>query len=136
MDYKGYCLWADDVPSPEHPHYIVVTSSENEEGMCLLVAISSIKYGRDGSPKYYDKACVIDVGDIVDSNGKDIIVKPSFIRYQYAQEKSIKSLMSYQFQNRYKYKCKISDQLLKRIQNGVLVSEEIEPRFKKYSDYF
>ena len=136
MDYKGYCLWADDIPNSFSPHYIVITSSENPEGMVLVVAISSIKYKKDGSEKYYDKSCILTVTDIIDENGKSILTKPSFIRYEYAQEIKSNQLLTKQFANQYKYKCKISDELLKRIQDGAKQSQELQPRFFKYFDLF
>ena len=136
MDYKGYCLWADDVPNPEAPHYIVITSSENPDGLVLVVAISSIKYRADGSEKYYDKACVLNIGDIVDDSGRSIITKPSFIRYEYAIEMKSQDILSKQFTNQYKYKCKISEELLHRIQDGAKTSQELEPRFQRFFDFF
>ena len=136
MDYKGYCLWADDVPNPEAPHYIVITSSANPNDMVMVVAISSIKYKTDGAEKYHDKACLLSVGDIVDDKGRPIITKPSFIRYEYAIDVRTKDILSKQFGNKYRYKCKISEELLKRIQDGAKISEDLEPRFQKYFDFF
>lgn len=136
MDYKGYCLWADDVPNPEAPHYIVVTSSTNPDDMVMVVAISSIKYRGDGTEKYHDTSCLLSVGEILDDKGNSIITKPSFIRYEYAIDMKAKDILSKQFANNYRYKCKISEELLKRIQIGATVSEELEPRFQKYFDYF
>ena len=136
MEYKGYCLWADDVPNPQAPHYIVITSAANDDDMVMVVAISSIKYKSDGTAKYYDKACVLSVEDIIDSRGRQILTKPSFIRYEYALDMRTKDILSKQFADRYKYKCKISDELLQRIQNGAKISQELEPRFKKYFDFF
>ena len=138
MDYKGYCFWASDIPDPEAPHYIVITSSANPESYVLVVVISSIKYkDEEGTvPKYYDKACELNVGDIVDDKGRSLIIKPSFVRYEWSQEIKEETLMLKQFQSAYKYKCKISDELLKRIQEGAKKSEELEERFKKYFPYF
>lgn len=136
MDYKGYCLWADDVPNSGAPHYIVITSSADPNDMVMIVAISSIKYKADGSEKYHDKACLLSVGDIVDDNGKSIITKPSFIRYEYAIDRKKQDILSKQFAAKYQYRCKISDELLKRIQDGAKISQELEPRFQKYFDFF
>ena len=33
MDYKGYCLWADDVPNPKAPHYIAY-DTEAQRKIC------------------------------------------------------------------------------------------------------
>lgn len=136
MDYKGYCLWADDVPNPSAPHYVVITSSENPEGRVLVVAISSIKYNDKGIEKYYDKSCVLSVKDIVDEKGNYVLTKPSFVRYEYATDKLAASLLEGQFAGKYQYKCKISDELLLRIQEGAKISPELEPRFKRFFEYF
>ncbi len=136
VNYKGYCLWADDIPDPLAPHYIVVTSDSNPEGLMLVCVISSIKYKPDGTPKYHDTACLIHPGEITDESGRSIITKPSFVRYQYACEMESNDILLKQLSGKYKYKCKISDALLKRIQDGAKISLELEPRFKKYFDYF
>lgn len=136
MNYKGYCLWADDIPNAKAPHYIVIASKKNEEGFVLVLAISSIKYNQDGSSKYYDTACKVNIGDITDNDGNNIITKPSFVRYQYAVEMHQDAIFTKQIKRKYRYKSKLSDDLLKRIQNGAKISTELEPRFRKYFDFF
>jgi hypothetical protein len=136
MDYKGYCLWANDVPSSDAPHYIVITSSSDPHNMVMVVVISSIKYKSDGTEKYHDKSCLLSVDDIVDDTGKKILTKPSFIRYEYTVDMNSKTILDKQFSDTYRYKCKISDALLKRIQEGAKNSQELEPRFQKYFDFF
>ena len=44
MDYKGYCLWASDVPAIGVPHYVIVSSGRDDDDNYLIVAIYSIKY--------------------------------------------------------------------------------------------
>ena len=73
---------------------------------------------------------------IVDENGKNIITKPSFVRYQYTTELNVDTLLMKQVSSIYKYKTKISDELLKRIQLGAQKSLELEPRWKKYFNLF
>lgn len=51
MDYRGYCLWAPDIPSVDAPHFVVVSSSKNPQQQYLVVAISSIKYNDMGKAK-------------------------------------------------------------------------------------
>lgn len=53
MDYKGYCLWASDVPAIGVPHYVIVSSGRDDDDNYLIVAISSIKYKPDGTPRYF-----------------------------------------------------------------------------------
>ena len=110
--------------------------SANPDDMVMVVAISSIKYKTDGTEKYHDKACLLSVGDIVDDKGRTVITKPSFVRYEYTVDMKTKDILSKQFDDKYRYKCKISEELLKRIQDGAKISEDLEPRFQKYFDFF
>ncbi len=75
MDWRGYCFWASDIPNQDSQHYIIITSNMNDDGMCLVVVISSIK-SENGKVKYHDKSCLLNVGDIIDDTGKNIIIKP------------------------------------------------------------
>lgn len=136
MVYKGYCFWASNIPNPIAPHFIIITSDAMPDNFVMLVVVSSIKYRSDGTEKYYDKSCVLNVGDIIDNNGRNVITKPSFIRYCYTTEINASEIIKNQFKSVYKYKCKISNSLLKRIQDGAKVSPELEEHFKKYFNYF
>lgn len=136
MNCKGYCLWASDVPNPEAPHFIVIISSENEDRKVLVVAISSIKFKSDGTTKYYDKACVLSPEDITDEKGKQILSVPSYVRYEYAMEIASEDIMDKQLNRLYRYKCKVSEELLLKIQEGAKISLELEDRFKKYFSLF
>lgn len=136
MDYKGYCLWASDVPVVGVPHYIIISSGKDERDNYLVVAISSIKYRADGTPRYFDDSCVIDVDDLKDENGNNILSKPSFARYQYSCVKSGRELLLKQLQNGYSCKCKISEELLKRVQDGAKVSKDLPEDYKRFFAYF
>lgn len=136
MNYKGYCLWASDVPNPSAPHYIVIISDKDPENKYLVVAVSSIKYKEDATPKYYDPACVLSVDDIVNENGQKVLSKASFVRYEYSVALNANDLFMKQIFSVYQYKCKISDQLLQKIQYGATVSRELPARFKRFFEYF
>lgn len=136
MDYKGYCLWASDIPSQEAPHYIIVVSNQTPNKEYLVVVISSIKYREDGTTKYYDPACVLSVDDIKDGQGKNVLTKPSFIRYQFALAMPVNMLLEKQIFAGYTVKCQISDTLLQRIQEGARESKELPIRLKRFFDYF
>lgn len=136
MDYRGYCLWAPDIPSVDAPHFVVVSSSKNPQQQYLVVAISSIKYNDMGKAKYYDDACVLSEDDIKDAEGNNILSKPSFIRYQYALAMDVDELLKKQVIGGYKLKCKINDDVLKRIQEGAKISRELSPRLRAFFDYF
>lgn len=132
MDYKGCCLWAPDIPNEDASHYVIVASNENSKKEYLVVAISSIKYKDDGTAKYYDDACVLSVDDITDANGKNILKKPSFIRYQYALTLNVDELLARQILGGYQLMCKISDSLLERIRLGGLKSKELPTRYLSF----
>ena len=136
MNYKCYCLWASDIPDASAPHYIVIISDKDPKAQHLVVAVSSIKYKPDGSPKYYDTSCELSVDDIVDENGHRVLNKPSFIRYEYSAALRADELFMKQVFSIYKYKCRISDELLKRIQDGARISKELPVRYRHFFAYF
>ena len=142
MKCKGVCFFAS-VPNAEAPHYIVIASDADLNGEMLLIPISSIKFSDHsrfsykGEPcKYYDDACTFDVGDIKADNGRDVIVKPSFARYEWAQAIGQSSLLAKQVKGDFSYKCAVSDEILKRIQDGAKKSKELAPVYKKFFDWF
>lgn len=136
MNYKGLCFWAGNIPTPEAPHYIIIITEPNEKGEALAVVVSSIKYFDDGKAKYYDPACVLNVGDIKNEQGKNLIIKKSFIRYEYTTVIDVNKIITNQFKSIFKYKCVISSELLKRIQDGAKISKELALRFKQYFTWF
>lgn len=131
MDFNGICFLADDVPNSGYPHFIVIISKTSLENKVLLVPISSIKPN-----KYYDNACVLDENDIIADDEKSVLSKPSFIRYQWAQESDIKSIVDKKFSGMYRYKCKITNNILLKIQDGARKSKELAPYLKKYFIFF
>jgi hypothetical protein len=143
MTLKGFCFFAEDCPKAGFPHVVVVISSENENGKSLLVPISSIKFLSTGqykykniSCKYYDEACVFDGNEIVDEKGRHVLNKPSFARYQWAQEVGSREIIFKQLSKIYRYRCKVTDVVMKKMQNGAKLSEELIPIFDKYFDLF
>ncbi|MDR2100116.1 MAG: hypothetical protein LBP40_04725 [Campylobacteraceae bacterium] len=143
MDFNGCCFFASDEPNVNFPHFIVIISSSNPEGNALLVPISSIKfeatgaYKYKGKPcKYYDDACVLEQTDIVTDNEEQVLNKPSFMRYEWAKEINVNTVLIKKFSKIYDYKCKISQNVLGKIQNGAKNSKELKPAYKKYFEYF
>lgn len=142
MNCKGVCFFAS-VPNAEAPHYIVIVSDANPSGEMLLIPISSIKFSdysrysyKGKTCKYYDDACVFDAGDIKADDGRDVIIKPSFARYEWAQIISQGNLLAKQVARDFSYKCAVSDEILKRIQDGAKKSKELAPIYKKFFDWF
>lgn len=83
-----------------------------------------------------DDACVLLEDDIKDEKGNNILSKPSFIRYQYALAMDVDELLKKQVIGGYKLKCKINDDVLRRIQEGAKISRELSPRLRAFFDYF
>jgi hypothetical protein len=137
MGLDGCCFLAPDEPNEGYPHFIIVMLTINDKA--LIVPISSIKFGAtygykyDGkSCKYYDDACTLDMSDIVDDNGKYILKKPSFVRYQWAKEVTASSILKKRLKSIYSFKCRISQALLTRIRDGAKRSKELKRGFKEY----
>lgn len=144
MDIRGYCFWAKDYPNNGTDHYIVVASSENDDNKALVVPFSSIKFNPDSqheykslSCKYYDKACVLDVGDIKDAdNNLIVVIKPSYIRYEWAQEIDVGQIFAKQVKQQLHWKCTVDKSVLEKIQNGAKTSDELPEYYQKYFLYF
>jgi hypothetical protein len=139
MNLKGYCFFAEDCPEVGFPHVVVVISNENESGKSLSVPISSIKFSstekykyKNVSCKYYDKACVFDGNELVDEEGRSVLNKPSYARYQWAKEIGSKEIILKQLSKIYWYRCKVTDTVLQKMQNGARLSEELSSRLNKY----
>ena len=139
MILKGALFWAKDIPSVDSPHFVVIISCESKNGEVLAVPISSIKFSENGkmkyegrSCKYYDNACVITALDI-----PNFITKPSFARYQYATAISANKILKKHSNSMLKYKCHVSDALVRRIQDGARISKEMrERRYVEFFDFF
>lgn len=142
MHCKGVCFFAD-VPNAEVPHYIVIASDANGDDEVLLIPISSIKFQKGGrfsyngqACKYYDNACTFDAGDITADNGRSVIIKPSFARYEWAKAVKQSEVAARQLMRSFCYKCTVSDEILRRIQNGAKTSKELSPIFRKFFETF
>jgi hypothetical protein len=139
MTLKGYCFFAEDCPEAGFPHVVVVISDENESKKSLLIPISSIKLLTTGKYKYknifckyYDEACVFEGNEIVDEEGRSVLNRPSFARYQWALEISSKEMIIKQLSRIYQYRCKVTDAVLQSMQNGAKFSEELPLMVTKY----
>ncbi len=141
--FKGQCFFAGDVPNPQYPHFIVLVSDKDPRNRVLLIPLSSIKfsstakYKYKGKPcKYYDSACVFEENELTDANGNKILTKPSFARYEWAEEIFINDVWSKKLSGIYQYKSKLTSEQLHRIQEGAKKSKELKPYFQKFFDYF
>jgi hypothetical protein len=126
------CLFFSDIPNKEHPHFAVIVFELDNQ--ILIIPISSIKFKKNGKMsydnqkcKYYDSSCVITEKDI-----PEVITKPSFVRYQWAQLIKSSDILKKQSTHNFKYKCVVSDELLVRILNGAIISKELSEQFKVF----
>ena len=101
------------------------------DGKVMILPISSIK-----PHKYHDTSCEFVVDEIKDDNNRNLLSKPSYIRYNAAREISATTILGKQVQNIYRYKCRLSEDVLRKIQNGTKQSDELAPYFQKYFDFF
>jgi len=101
----------------EHLHIVVAESSPNDLAQLMLVFISSAK------PQKWDPTTIIQVGEHPFVTRTDAI---TWVRYQnitILQRKEIEKFLVLEYG-------KISDELLQRIQKGILDSEFVERRFR------
>ena len=126
MNYTGCCFFAKDVPTNECPHLVIVAIDNGSD--IILVPISSIKLG-----KYYDRSCEIDLDDLPPSNnGRSILTKKSFVRYQWTLKTTRKVLENKQNKGIYEIRCRVGPNLIEKIRQGALISEEIEPVYRSF----
>lgn len=136
------CFHAEDVPAFGFPHFIVLISDACED-KALVIPISSIKFSgnakykyKNKSCKYYDDACVFDGTELSDDNGRAILTKPSFARYEWALEIDKTEIFKKQLDKVYSYKGYVTPQVLKALQDGAKKSKELKPYFNKYFPFF
>ncbi|MCA6085012.1 hypothetical protein [Candidatus Endomicrobiellum agilis] len=77
-----------------------------------------------------DKACILNIGD------HPKIKHQSFIFYQKAIEVSAPEIMIRVSSKEYNMAERLSDETLKKIQEGAKKSEFLPEKFKKYFEYF
>lgn len=136
IDFRGGFYWSDDVPNKTSPHFIVIASNTNKDGKVLVIPLSSVKTDDFGQEKFYDKSCIVFPPDILDDNGNTILSKKSFVRYQYATEMDAQKILQSAVSGSYKYHTTVKKELLIKIQDGAKISDELEPRFRKYFELF
>lgn len=101
-------------------HLVVAVSKR--ENKCLIVSITS---------NNSDKSCELNVEDIIDNNGNQVLKHTSYISYKHASE--FEHCKTYEeFRKIFSYRYNITDKLLQQIKNGALKSKYLQKRFKKY----
>lgn len=102
-------------------NHIVIASAKKDNKFLIL----SITSGN------FDKSCQIEPNELIDNNNQEILNHTSYICYKYAFE--FESYKTYEkFRKEYEYRCKITPELLKKIQEGARKSQYLQYKFKKY----
>jgi hypothetical protein len=138
----GCCFYAPDVPDTNCPHFIVVIASNAKTGKAVIVPISSIKFVEGGSfrykdkpCKYYDSACILDEADIIADDGRQVLSKPSFMRYEWAREAPTREIITNKLAKVYNYKCMVSPEVLQKMREGFRTTKEVPKNVKASIDY-
>lgn len=127
---KGACFYGGK--ESLFSDHLMVVISEPYQGYSLAVPISSIKYKDDGTPRYYDKACVLEPTDIKQEDGRNVLTKKSFAFYKEAKEIAASQVIYDQIQKTLLYRCNVTPNILARVQQGAKESSDLEERYEKY----
>jgi hypothetical protein len=125
MEIKGFAFWCYSESSPDIEHlYFVISNNCNEETV-LIVNMTKVVAGKN-----------IDISCLLKSGEHKEIKYDSFILYSKAMEVKASDILNGILKREYRLSEKISDTLLKKIQNGAKNSKFFPKKFKKYFDCF
>lgn len=96
------------------------------KGVCFFADVPNAE-----APHY-----IVIVSDANADDGRDVIVMPSFARYEWAKAIKQSEVAKRQLMQSFRYKCIVSDEILRRIQNGTKTSKELPPIFRKFFKIF
>jgi hypothetical protein len=117
--YKGACLL---MPYNEVPHLFFVLTATCPNGNCLITMLTSIKAGR-----YYDRACVLDVGD------HDFIKAQSYILYRMAEQPRASHISKMVSKGYFVPRSDASNEVLIRVCDGLVASDDARLSDVKYA---
>ena len=123
MTYVPYRKCGLLIPFNEVPHLFAVMNDECCDKFCLTIMITSIRPG-----KYYDAACVLDVGD------HPFIKHPSYLLYRMAEITKADRISLFVSKNYYIPKEDFSEEVFKRISAGIRISDDTPLRIVRYAD--
>lgn len=139
MNIKGTCYFS----KIHNKHVIVVISDTSKDNKALIIPLSSIKFSENGNYIYngrkcnrYDDSCTLDSDDIIANNGQNVLNRPTFALYKLADEMVINEINLSQIKSLLEYRCIVSNDVLKKLQDGAKKSDRLEERFYKYFDLF
>ncbi|MDR0423280.1 MAG: hypothetical protein LBH46_01685 [Rickettsiales bacterium] len=101
--------------------HLVIAVGKNDNKI-LIVSITS---------NSFDKSCKLEVDDIIDNMGNQILKHTSYVGYRFSFE--FEGFGTFEaFRKIYDFRCNISNELLSKIKEGGRVSHHLQHRFKKY----
>jgi len=114
-----------DQPTEEKiRHLRIVITDASSDGEYLTVPIDTLKY------PYQDKSCILHVGD------HSFIKHESFVNYRFAQVISYPQLFNGLRKGVFVKKEDISDEVLKRIQDGARQTKNMRTELKDWFELF
>lgn len=105
-------------------HLRIIISDSNEQNEFLTVPMDTLRNG------FQDKSCVIEVGE------HSFIKAKSFINYAYAEVLNFTQVFNGLNQGVLVRKEDVSEDLLRRIQEGAKKSKRLNNKFKIWFDFF
>ncbi|WP_096525242.1 hypothetical protein [Candidatus Endomicrobiellum trichonymphae] len=123
MGFKGITFWCDDESEKNHLRFVI--SDPDVYGNVLTVNMTTL-YNRERA----DISCVLDCGD------HPGIKHESFVAYQKALGVSVEKIMTKILRHCYKNTAKLTDEILRKIQEGAKKSNFLPQKLKKYFEYF
>ena len=139
INIKGACYFSHI----HNKHIIVILSSINENNKALIVPLSSIKFRENGKDSYnnqpcsfYDHSCVLEHSDIISHTNKPVLDRPTFAMYKLADELTITDITKYQINGKLEYRGFVTENVLKKLQNGAKNTEYLEKYLFKYFNFF
>jgi hypothetical protein len=106
-------------------HVKIVISDPDAEDMVLVVSVSSISLAYQ-----HDTSCELSSSD------HPWLKHPSFVAYIHSTELNRIKILQERFRGEIILKEDVSDELLKKIQQGARRTKFLKPKFKKYFEFF
>ncbi|MEQ8305027.1 MAG: hypothetical protein RIA09_00575 [Hoeflea sp.] len=123
MTYIPYATAGLLIPYNDTPHLFAVMNPECENNLCLTIMITSIKDG-----KYFDPACVLDVGD------HPFVKHQSYLLYRMAETTRAAHISNMVGKKYYIPKDDFPADVFGRISAGIRNSEDTPLRIIRYAD--
>lgn len=111
------------MPFNERDHLFCVLSDTCEEGLCLIVILTSVKEGR-----FYDNACVLNAED------HPFLRHPTYALYRLAEIVSADRITRFVEKGYYRLAASFAAPAMKLLTDGLFRSEESRPAIVRYAE--